>query len=298
MQPTLLISAPVAGMVYLNGRFAGECAGDAPLIYPVSPRGPAYIEYRPLESGARPLARRLVLSGGVPVGVPEDLYCVSWPGGALEVELDCEERPRVRFRSAELPEGAGEPEEIPVPGGTLLLGAIGGERYAATLDADGQLNGFARFSRVRHTGDGRLDCATDRNDTVGHAVLERWQASGEGLRLLSSEGAWTHGAPRWPDTAENTAIAAFEAAILGLAGEADMYLAPELRGRNLPKSLAGDAIACGAVKYAPPDAKSAVALFIRVADRHARADCVFFRAVPAGGNQGPWQLTALWSGAS
>ncbi|MBQ4623869.1 MAG: hypothetical protein IJB51_04935, partial [Clostridia bacterium] len=38
-----------------------------------------------------------------------------------------------------------------------------------------------------------------------HAVLETWKLTPEGLILLSSEPAWSNGAPRWPKTPEETA---------------------------------------------------------------------------------------------
>ena len=37
MQPTIICSAAVPGMIYLNGRFAGEASDGRPLIAPVSP---------------------------------------------------------------------------------------------------------------------------------------------------------------------------------------------------------------------------------------------------------------------
>lgn len=295
MQPTLAISASIAGVIYANGRFAGECDPDTPMYLPVAPRGAVYLEYHPLEDGARALARKLVFSEGRPIVIPEDLYCVCWPGGVVEVELGCENAPPAVFGNVELPSGAEEPEEIPLADGQLLLGGLENDRYAATIGAEGKLNSFARFSRLRHSGEGRLLCVTDRGDLVGHAVLEHWQATGEGLRLLSSEGAWIDGAPRWPHTAEDTALAAFEASFAGLTGEADGYLAPELRGRNLLKGMAGEAVACGRMKYAPPDAGSAVALFVREAERLASVQCIYFRATPAGGSQGTWQIAALWA---
>ncbi len=295
MQPTLAVSAPVAGVVYLNGRFAGECAADAPLFFPAAPRGAHYLEYRPLERGAVPLARRLVLAEGRPMAAPEDVFCVCWPGGVVEVKLACEETPRVRWGNAELPPGAGKPEEeAPLEGGTLLLGRFGAQRYAATLDAEGTLNGFVRFDALRGREGDNLLCLTDRGDAVGHALLEHWQASGAGFRLLSSENAWAHGAPRWPQSEEGTALAACEAALLGLSGEADGYLAPEKRGQNFVGTLISGANACGKVKYAPPDAHGAVALFFPIDERLTQVRCARFRGVPAGGTQGPWQIAAMW----
>ena len=70
MQPTIVCTAPVAGMIYINGRFAGEASRERPLFAPVSPCGATYLEYRPL-TGSGALARRCVFSGGAPM--PESL---------------------------------------------------------------------------------------------------------------------------------------------------------------------------------------------------------------------------------
>ena len=35
MQPTIIIHVPGAGMIYLNGRFAGEATPQRPLFAPV-----------------------------------------------------------------------------------------------------------------------------------------------------------------------------------------------------------------------------------------------------------------------
>ena len=286
MQPMLAVWARVEGLIYLNGRFAGACAADAPLFFPVAQRGANFIEYRPLARGARSLARRLVLADGRPLEAPQDVYCVLWPGGALEVELACEEE-----------KAQTEPEHIEVEGGQLLLGSDGEGSYAAVVDARGVRTGFARFARAHLGRDGVLEGWTERNDTVGHARIERYRASGAGLEMLSSELTWARGAPDWPRNAQDTALAALEASLLGLEGEADGYLAPELRGRGLVAGLCAGAMGCGAVKYAPPGADAAVALFYARGERLAQAECVYYRCVPVGGAQGLWQIAQMWRNA-
>ena len=91
MQPTIICTAPVPGMIFLNGRFAGEAAGERPLFAPVAPSGAVYLEYRPLSGGGGGMARRMVFAGGAPLAESleeaEGLACISWPGGALEVEF-------------------------------------------------------------------------------------------------------------------------------------------------------------------------------------------------------------------
>ena len=148
MQPTIIVHVPAAGMICLNGRFAGESTPQRPLFAPVCPSGPLYIEYRPLEGDRDTLARRLVLSGGRPmaeaIGNAEGLYCVAWPGGALELEL-CPPRRTVEYFTLEglpctltrgdattltlngvpvsLPEGALPPQLLRLDGAAALLGA-------------------------------------------------------------------------------------------------------------------------------------------------------------------------------
>ena len=70
MQPTVIVHVPAAGMICLNGRFAGESTPQRPLFAPVCPSGALYIEYRPLEGDCDAMARRLVLSGGEPLAEP------------------------------------------------------------------------------------------------------------------------------------------------------------------------------------------------------------------------------------
>ena len=52
MQPTLVLSAPHPGMVYIDGRFAGEVSDEHPLLRPVGVQGPVYLEYRPLSNSS------------------------------------------------------------------------------------------------------------------------------------------------------------------------------------------------------------------------------------------------------
>ncbi|MBR1822242.1 MAG: hypothetical protein IJ769_11565, partial [Clostridia bacterium] len=91
MQPTIICTAPAPGMVYINGRFAGEASAERALYLPVAPSGAAYLEYRPLTGAGLPLARRCVFSGGRPLADSladaAGLSCVAWPGGALEAEF-------------------------------------------------------------------------------------------------------------------------------------------------------------------------------------------------------------------
>ena len=80
--PVLYISPDTAGLIYINGRLAGECDAQSPLSIPVAPQGAVHIEYHPLCAGVLGAARRLNLSGGYvsPLSEPPDgMYIVAWP---------------------------------------------------------------------------------------------------------------------------------------------------------------------------------------------------------------------------
>jgi len=320
MQPTIICTAPVPGMVCLNGRFAGEASAERPLFAPVSPSGPLYIEYRPLEGEGVGLARRLVLSGGAPLaGALEDaagLWCVAWPGGALEVELGLSARAAEHFTlegrpcallrgdktslalgglELHLPRGAGLPRLERGDGVALLRGEVaGGGQYLAALSPDLSAPLGLLTARVIEPMDGGLFSAfVDLGDSVGHGRLEQWLADGRGLSRVSSQSAWSRGGPRWPQTGEATAIAAVEAMLAGLPDEAEGYLSPALATRR-PLAAVGQACdLCVPMKYALPDARPCVGLLEAVNDHLAAVRPLYYRVEPSGGGQGPWQVSAL-----
>lgn len=320
MQPTIICAARVPGMIYLNGRFAGETAPQRPLIAPVSPGGALYLEYRPLAGTGPALARRIVLSGGEPL--PESLAdavgisCVAWPGGALEVEFSAVETalepvsidgiPATIRRGEDtafllngleipLPEGALPPRLARQGGAALLLGeAAGGGQYLAALSADmTALLGTLAAEAIAPADGGLFSAVVDLGDTVGHARLEQWLVDPGGLRMVSSESAWMAGAPRWPETAEGAMIAAVEAVLAGLPGECAGYLSPALASRSPLESVAEICDLCLPMKYAVPDARPCVGL-LRAQNAHlATVRPLYYRAEPAGGPQGPWQIAAV-----
>lgn len=283
MQPTLLISANWPGMIYLNGRFAGECSAEEKLVAPVSPQGSVYLEYRPLTAKGEALNRKIRFAEGKPSDVPEDVWALAWPGGAVELELFGGEEPA---REEIL-------ERIAFPEGTLLMGREDGEQTAIFEDINGVSRGKLRASNLRLDSGRRLTAVIDLADLAGHARIEHWAVDAEGFARISSENAWMQGAPHWPLTPENTALCALEAEMLGLCGEAENYLAPELRNRGLLEEICRDAIGCGPMLCAHPDGRSAVALFFQEAERLAVARPVWYHAVPAGGRQGPWQIARI-----
>ena len=284
MQPTIICTAPVPGMIYLNGRFAGEASRERPLFAPVAPGGAAYLEYRPLTGGGA-LARRCVFSDGAPLAESlenaDGLSCVAWPGGVLEVEfapvsssverfavegvpcaIDRGERTALTFGGLTqiVPDGAQPPRLLREKDAAALLGeAAGGGQYLVALSPglDAPL-GILSADRIDPAGGGMFSAITALGDSVGHGRLEQWLLDGSGLHLASVESVWSAGAPAWPQTAEATMIAAVEAALAGLPGE-----------------------------------RPCVGL-LKAENAHlAAVRPLYYRAEPAAGLQGPWQITWL-----
>ncbi len=320
MQPTVICTARVPGMICLNGRFAGEASAERPLFAPVSPGGPLYLEYRPLSAPDGALARRIVFSNGAPLAASladaEGLCCVAWPGGALEVEISPPRRDEAVFsleglpcllvRSEEsvltlngveiaLPEGAGKPSLLRVPGAAALLGDIeGGGQYLAALTADlSAQTGLLTARRVDPVDGGMFSVVVAPGDSVGHGRLEQWLLDGNGLNRVSSEPVWSRGAPRWPSTAGETLIAAVEAALAGLADEAAGYLSPSLAASKPLDALAEVCDACVPMKYGLPDARPCAGL-LKLENAHlATVRPLYCRAEETGDAQGPWRITSL-----
>lgn len=318
MQPTLVLSAPQPGILYINGRFAGEISNEDPLFRPVSSRGQVYLDYRPLSNACECMARRLVFSGGEPmprsIEEAENLSVVIWCGGTIEIELTPPERSTVqRFEAGgrqyaleenhlcrngrqicALPRGAAIPEFRQSDAWDLFCGRHDGGQYLLVLERDSHAQrGFLQAQQIELESDGRIRAIVSREDLVGHAALEHWQLDEDGLKLLSSEYAWLHGTPRWPTTPAETARAFMEALLAGSASESDGYLSPGLRARLNRDALRESCDLCVPMKYAPPDSRPCVGLLQLQGDRLAKVRPLYYSAMPSDGNQGSWQLDGL-----
>ena len=293
VQPVLLIGCEAEGLVHINGRLAGETGPEQPLVAPVTPGTPIYLEFSPYGSLWLPMACRLRLEAGGEPG--EDVYLMAWPSGVWEAELMPRRASGPEPSGRELPDYALEPDDARKGQGTLCVGPCrDGGRYAAALDGSGRLRFCARGDESYFTQTGEMRLFLRDTDTVGHARLMTFRTAGDGVELAECEPMWVPGAPHWPDSPEKTAMAAAEAAILGLWDEAEGYLLPERR-ENLREVLR----ACGEYQCAaplpvtPPDGRSAIAL-CRATGRHTGdARALRYHAVPGGGSQGPWRLDAL-----
>lgn len=322
MQPMLVFSAVQPGILHINGRFAGEISADAPLMRPVAPHGPLLLDYLSFGDAYRPMARRLVFSGGRPL--PESMEaaertnCVIWPGNIIEIEFSPMEyqpsrqvfshggfsfmleggpEPKLQCEGRQLcslPEGAGMPELRSLQEGIALLGECAGGMYLATADHGlRSISGFLRAKRIKLLPEDRIRALVAPGDTVGHAAEEEWQLTPGGLQLLSSEFSWEHGAPRWPESPEDTAIAAVEAAIAGLEDEADNYMLPCLREKQPLREIGERCDLCVKMKYAPPNIGSCVGLLRLEGGNLARVEPLRFKAVHSGRREFPWQLEEL-----
>lgn len=313
MLPTLALHAAHPGILYINGHFAGETGPAQPLLRPVNARGPVYLEYRPLSGGCLPMARRLVFSGGAPMAESareaEGLNIILWPGGVTELEFMPEERAgsartfRAMDRSFSLeggrlycegrqicilPEGAQEPRCMPMAGGVAFMGQCRAGCYLLTMDeACARHTGLLTARQIDPEPDGRVRAICDCGDLVGHATLENWRLTTEGLVRISAESAWAHGAPRWPHTPEETMRAAVEAALAGLDAEAEGYLSPILRSREALTGLREKCDLCVEMKYAPPGARPCVGLLRLEEENMGRVQPLYFRATSGGSSQGP-----------
>lgn len=321
MQPTLVLSAPHPGILYINGHFAGELSQERPLLRPAGVQGPVYLDYRPLSNACRAMARRLVFSGGTPMAESaqeaENLNIVIWPGNVCEIEFEPAvlssgvQHFQISGRSFSLdmdslrlscdgqafcilPEGAQIPVFHRLQNGCALTGRCAAGHYLLTTDENlNRQTGFLRAQQLEIESDERIRAVSSPYDLVGHATLEIWRLTPEGLMMLSSEPAWAHGAPRWPKTPEETARAAVEAALAGLDSEADGYLSPALRARYPFTGIRDRCDLCVPMRYAPPDPRPCVGLLRLDGDRLARVRPLYFHAIASGHSQGQYQIDAL-----
>ena len=323
MQTVLLIRSDEAGMVYLNGRLAGETDGEHPLALPVSPFGALFVELRPYSPGFLPLAVRLPLSHGAPViEEPDPRMCIAlWPDGVVELELAPQALPSPHMpepigRTGEisflytdapallcstpsgsfthpLPEGALKPSASSVPSGVLFLGGLkDGGQYAAALghDASALLLSVTGKSIIPLEDGSGLRLLHAYGDSVGHASLETWTASPQGWRMTLAEPMWEHGAPIRPDTPAAAAEAAVEAAQLGLMSEAMSYFAPAVSCTEALGRAAGFD-GCVPLRAPLPDGRPAIGLMKM--KNHVLTIVPAYYTASSGGAASPWQLTGL-----
>lgn len=325
MQPVLIVESPIEGLLYINGRLAGEVNSRGRISLPVAPWGAVYVQHHPLVPGYLPIARRIALSAGRPVAEgnagQRGIATVCWPNGAIDLEVvpdrmagepsrthhaqvnDIQlrlvdgEPSRIEVYRAEayneqlLPSGAQPPELQVIDGFLYACGETDNGRYARIFapDLSPALSIDAR--EIELSSDGAVRALIEQGDLVGHAKLMTWAQAGDQLQATSSETLWAEGKPRWPDTPQDTALAAAEAILLDLQEEAEAYFAPNALG-DLYAAREAIRAAGGATKLRYPliDGRQAVGLIQVEAPNCATILPLYYHALPMGGSQGTWRL--------
>lgn len=317
MQPTLVITAPIEGMVSINGRFTGEIRPDVPLLTPVSPFGPVWLEFHPLAAGYLPLARKIVFSGGIPLAdsAEKDVFLTLWPGNISEIELSPEPLPDFRMetctpsgvpcrifrgRNALLEIGS---TYVPLPrdaeitclhrtgDAAALTGTADGGQFLIALSADlSRQTGFLSADSIDPESPGIFRAMEFFSDTAGRGKLERWRLDASGLTLVSSGMIWENGVPNSPATPEAAALAAVEAALLKRMDEAESYFMPGMELPSLLENIPELGALCLPMKYGQP-ASPAVALLQPESENFARVIPMYYRAAQLGNE---WRLTDLY----
>lgn len=321
MQPILLIESGTPGLLYVNGQFCGELTEPQP--FPSWPDGRALIEFRPLGRSALPMACALTLKDGLlqPHG-QEGVFCVQWPDGVAQVELRpqrlegtpvltdigcgltlaAREGSAAILRGEEivqpLPPGARDVNAKPAEaGGCVATGRCAAGMFVCCVPPPGRrigdgASGFLLARTVKWERADLVRAVSGGEDTVGHGMLSEYRVDAEGLHLLSSQPVWTDGAPRWPQSAQETLRAYLEARHAGLDAEANGYLSSPGVGGELPPF---DAVLPLRYPLCRPPAGCPLAMGVmRV--REAGLACVTAvcaRARDARGRQGNYCLDAM-----
>lgn len=284
MQPILLVRAARPGAIYLNGRFAGEVEEERETALPIAAQGAQILQFFPYDDSL-PMARRLVFARGKPVVSAWNglagIRAVVWPCGALELELE----PAGTSKDSAHARRVGEMD-------VLEEKTDAGERL--TLSRAGQVLLRVEGREATLRADGSVYALSDLGDEVGHARAAVYTPTAEGYSLATSDMLWAQGGPAWPQTPEACALAALQAQLLGLSGEADGYLAAGYACASAPLSEIVEGFdACVRMKFPLPSGESAVALLRLAGDNLLEAVPVLYSVSPTGGAQGPYRLEHL-----
>lgn len=320
MQSVAAFVAGMKGIVYVNGRFAGECGPDGTLILPVSRENMLYCEFRPFNPRFIPCAGAVKISGGRAIyeDFGDGICMVQWPGNVLEVEFlprsafvpESEygmigEFPaavipgegsllRISGQAVGLPAGAKLPDEYVNGACHAFLGDVGKGRYMACFHkGDMTPVGMILGDKISEDGEGRHVCFTALNDIVGHVRMETWEIGADGPYIIGTEYGWGDGGPKWPEDAESAALAALQAGILGLWDEAEGYIDHLQRGKGVVKGICEGADGAVALSYPAPGARKAVGILKNVARGMGVVEEVYYKGKAEGGAQGMWTVEFL-----
>lgn len=317
MLPMLTVTG-APGIVYLNGIFCGETGAAA---LPVGMRGVQYLELRPFDPDTPAAALRLTFEDGrLTGGVTGNAFAVQWPDGRVELEMRAPAReadaPRLLASAGEyllvsengaasFGRNAGEAVFLPVtapqsatlralaaPGLYAAEGECAQGRFAAVLGAQGapEVAACACGATANVDANGTLRALEPAGDFAGHAYACTYAPDAEGAwRQVAREPAWEPGAPRAPQTPEETARAFLEAWRLGLTGEAARYAAnPHEAAR-----LAAAAGTYDAVVALPPDGSGETAVGVLSAEGEHIAGVRRIAYEARRDVTGAWKLAAM-----
>ena len=295
MQPVAVITSPASGILYINGRIAGETGPDVALTIPLTPNGAIYMQLFPFGRRYRPGAYRLDLKNGEISANAADDTCriLIWPGHIIEISLmpltavPAESEYsildgipaailrgeasllRIGQNSVALPESASLPDNhIKLNGANLYTGRAGDRAYIALFNSD-DLTPINAITADRITiAEGKIITATELKDAADHLRIDTYEPTGDSLKIVSTSISARH----VPETAESTAIAAAEAALLGLSKELDEYLQPDssLDTANIDGVLP--------MKYCIPGIQTAIGLLKRITPFAAQVTPQYYTA--------------------
>ncbi len=332
MQPMIMLTSAVEGIVSVNGSFWGEARPDAPLFRPVGPYGAIYLVFQPLMPGYLSMARRFAFSAGRPVPASFDglrgVSAIAWPFGVTEVELSPDrvypavpeetlltgsgrtlrlmargERTTLSLEAAgrpltiALPEGAQEPTLAEGDGLLYVSGAReGGGRFVIALDAEtGKECLRAVGDEIAFLGGGRIAVSEGVGDLAGHLRRTIWRNAGERFEPEAPELISNPSGEFRATTPASCARAALECMQLGLADASIAYFD---NGAQMDESARQVALSTGStaqLRFAPPDGRRAVAAVRPLRPALAEAVPVYYEAVLRNGE---WKLTEMTADAA
>lgn len=329
MQPMMMLTCRQAGIVRLNGSFAGETRADEALFRPVCAYGAAILEFVPYSDGFLPMARRIAFSAGKPVKASvsetEGISVISWPFGMTEAELRpsrvCAPDPEIRKISGsgrnmrmffsedraymeidaaaktfsyDLPAGAEMPLVAENDGQTIVSGEIrDGGRYALVLSPEAdKLLLSVRGNEIAFLGNRRIAVAEDAGDIAGHVRRTVYFGTGSGYQAEETELLPNPNGTFQPQTPLDCAIMAAEAFMMNRKEEESACFLNGTDMSDSAKEVLSKADSVTALRFPVPDGRPAFAALQREADNFAVAYPVYFTCDMYNG---AWKLTGMYA---
>lgn len=317
MQPTFVITSPAEGLIHINGRLAGETGANTPLILPVTPNGTIYMQFFPFGRRYRPGAYRIKMNAGLPEPDIADstLYTIVWPGSIAEISVSpmtsvpqesefsiIDGLPaavlrgeasllRIGSSSVALPDGASLPSRhMRINNTEVYMGDIGSGKYIAAFSADELLPiGSVTADNIRISEGGEVTAETSLNDVSGHLRTDTYTLSPTAIERTASRCSPGEGTCFIPKSAEEAALAAVEASLLGLENEVSALLTPPLSAEYLA-AVTEDTDLVLPMKYGTIGKYPCVGLVKRAGNRTAAVVPLYYKA---SHDNGRWTLTAI-----